>query len=172
MFGPEADMRRRDLIAFVGGGAAAWPLLALAQSPKQVIGFLGTASPAQHAEQMLALHLGLKHEGFVEGHNLTIEYRWANDRYERLPSLAADLVRRNVDVIAAHGPGLLPAMAATTTIPVVFFTGVDPGCDGDCRDPQSTERQSDRCEHVECRAHTKRMELAPITASMGVMLTP
>jgi putative tryptophan/tyrosine transport system substrate-binding protein len=111
------------------GGAAAWPLAARAQQPVMpVIGFLHSASAATYSLQLAAFHRGLKEGGFVEGQNLTIEYRWAEDHVERLPEMAADLARRHVAVIVAVGGthSTMAAKHATTTIPIVFVTGSDP----------------------------------------------
>ena len=120
-------MKRRDFIAFVGG-AAAWPFAASAQKPTlPVIGFLNGASYDQSAYLVCAFHRGLSETDFVEGRNVAFEYRSADGQYDRLPALAADLVRHQVNVIAATGtPTGLPAKAATTAIPIVFVTGSDP----------------------------------------------
>jgi putative ABC transport system substrate-binding protein len=121
-------MRRREFIAGLGS-AAVWPLAVQAQrSTTPVIGYLGGLSPDTYAQRLAAFHKGLGETGYVEGRDVAIEYRWAEGRYDRLPALAADLVRRQVAVIAALG-GDAPAhaaRAATTTIPVVFAVTADP----------------------------------------------
>jgi len=122
-------MRRREFIALVSG-TVAWPLTGHTQQAQltisPVIGFLNSASTVGYAAMADAFRQGLKETGYIEGNNVAIEYRWANNQYDRLPALAADLVSRRVTVIFANGPSIAAAIAATRTIPIIFLLGDDP----------------------------------------------
>jgi len=120
-------MRRREFVTLVGG-AAAWPLTAIAQQPViPVIGFLGGADPIGLAPQIEAFRLGLRDYGYIEGQNIAIEFRWAEGRYDRSPAMAADLVHRQVAAIVASAtPSAVAAKGATSTIPIIFGIGGDP----------------------------------------------
>ncbi len=126
-------MKRREFITLIGGAAAAWPLASHAQhTTMPVVGFMHTLAPESVPNPMAGFHQGLKEQGYIEGQNLAIEYRWAQGHYDRLPELAADLVRRSVAVIVATGgdPSAQIGKAATHTIPIVFGSNGDPVKEG------------------------------------------
>jgi putative tryptophan/tyrosine transport system substrate-binding protein len=120
-------MRRREFVNVLGGAVVVWPLRALAQQTSlPVVGFLNSASADGYASMAAAFKRGLKEAGYAEGQNVTVEYRWADNQYERLPGLAADLVNIRVNVIFANSPSIPAALAATKTIPIIFNSGDDP----------------------------------------------
>jgi ABC-type uncharacterized transport system substrate-binding protein len=121
-------MRRREFITFLGGAAATWPLTARTQEPRGMIGVLGSVSATSNLPDVEAAFIqGLKDTGFIEGKNISIEWRWAEGKYNRLPALAGELVSRNVSVIFAFDlPSAFAAKAATKAIPIVFTSGADP----------------------------------------------
>ena len=123
-------MRRRRFLGLVGGAAVAWPLVAHAQQAKPVVGLLRSSPQAAFEHLVGALHQGLKEAGFTEGDNLTLEARWADNRTDRLPLLAAQLINRPVNVIVADNIAALAAKAASTTVPIVVATAGDPVASG------------------------------------------
>ena len=175
MFG----MRRRDFITLLGGAAAAWPAVARAQQPPMpVIGFMSSASAAPWAHLVAAFRDSLKAIGFVEGQNVAIEFRWADGQYDRLPMIAAELVRREVAVIVATGgsSAVLPAMAATSTIPIVFSTGADPVKMGFVSSLNRPGGNATGVYFFIAAMEAKRLgvlrDLVPTAALIGVLLNP
>jgi putative ABC transport system substrate-binding protein len=170
-------MNRRLFIRLLGG-AAAWPLAARAQQPTPVIGFLHSGTAAPFEMQFAAFHHGLKEGGYVVGQNVAIEYRFAEGKMDRLPRLAAELVERKVNVIAAPGgpPSNLAAKNATTTIPVVFITGGDPvkiGLVTSIRRPGGNVTGiTFFAEELGAKALSLLRELAPGARTVGLMLNP
>jgi ABC-type uncharacterized transport system substrate-binding protein len=147
-------MKRREFMTLLGG-AAAWPVAARAQQQRlPVIGFLNSGSPGSYPHNVREFHQGLREAGFVEDRNVAIEYRWAEDQTDRLPAMAADLVRSQVTVIFANGPAALPAKGATATIPIVFATGGRPRRGGTCQQSQSPRPKPDGRDHIEHRGRT------------------
>jgi ABC-type uncharacterized transport system substrate-binding protein len=172
-------MRRREFIALFGGAVAAWPLVARAQQPSMpVIGILGATTAQGYAAQVSAFLQGLKEVGFVEGRDVAIEYRWAEDQYDRLPALAADLVRRRVAVIATIGGNAasLAAKAATATIPVVFHGSLDPVKAGFVASLNRPGGNLTGLVTLNVDTGQKRLELihevVPAVTTMGLLLNP
>jgi ABC-type uncharacterized transport system substrate-binding protein len=171
-------VKRRDFIALLSGAAAGWPFALRAQQPLPVIGFLSSLSPSELTFVMPAFHQGLNEVGFVEGRNITIEYRWAEGHYERLPALSADLVRLQVVVIAAISgtPAALAAKAATTTIPIVFAIGGDPVTPGLVTNLSHPGGNITGVSFYTSPVVTKRLELArelvPRGTTIAVLVNP
>ena len=173
-----AGMKRRELLVLIGG-AAAWPLAARAQQAAMpVIGFLGSASPDTYTVRLGAFRDGLKGEGYVEGQNVAIEYRWAEHHQDRLPQLAAELVQRHVTVIVEGGgtPSVLAAKAATSTIPIVFEVAIDPIKAGLVASPNRPSGNITGVVNLNVEVAPKWLELirelTPTAATIAVLLNP
>src|SRR5919108_6188271 len=171
------EMGRREFMSLLGGAAAAWPLAARAQQPAMpVIGFLRSTSLADAAHLMAGFRQGLKEAGFVEGQNVAIEYRSAEDQLHRLPALVADLVRQQVALIVGNTPSTHAAKAATTTVPIVFVTGGDPVIDGLVASLNRPGSNLTGVSMLSSALVTKRLELlrqlVPKAAAIAVLTDP
>ena len=169
---------RREFITLLGGAVAAWPLGARAQQPAMpVIGFLGGGTPGAYQPFVSAYHAGLKETGYVAGHNVAIEYRWAQGEYALLPKMADDLIRARVSVIAAAGtPAALVAKAATTSIPIVFVVVDDPAKLGLVASLSRPGGNATGMNFVMAELESKQLvllhELAPAATRVGLLVNP
>src|SRR5262245_13508559 len=172
-------MRRREFIRLVSGSAAAWPLVARAQEPAKAyrIGFVGAASTGSLPERLEAFRVGLRDLGYQEGRNIVIEYRWAEERYERLPALFAELGRLNVEVIVTHGTAAaLAAKQVTNTIPIVMAVIADPEASGVVASLAKPGGNVTGLTYFTPELSAKRLELLketmPDLTDVGVLLNP
>jgi putative ABC transport system substrate-binding protein len=170
--------RRREFIKLLGGTATAWPLPAPAQQPViPVIGYLDSRSAAAVENRLRGFHQGLKEVGYIEGENITILYRWPDDRLDRLPLLAAELVNRSVAAIVTGGvPSALAAKAATTSIPIIFVLGTDPVQLGLAASLSRPDRNLTGIDAFTAQSGAKRLEvlhdLLPKVTRIGVVVNP
>jgi putative tryptophan/tyrosine transport system substrate-binding protein len=169
-------MKRRDFITLLGGAAAVWPLAARAQQPAMpVIGFLRDTSLADATHLVAAFREGLKEAGFVEGQNVAIEYRSAEDQAHQLPALVADLLRRQVALIVGNTPSSLAAKAVTTTVPIVFVSGNDPVINGLVPSLSRPGGNTTGVSFLSTASVTKRLELlrqlAPKAAAIAMLVS-
>ena len=171
-------MKRREFITALGSAAVAWPIGAPAQERSiPVVGFLSSASPGAYAEELLGFRKGLDERGYVEGHNVVVEYRWANDQSNRLPALASDLVQRRVSVITVVGsPAARAAKASTSIIPIVFYVGVDPIHFGLVASLSRPGGNLTGVTNLSLEAHPKRLELLreliPTATDIAALINP
>jgi putative tryptophan/tyrosine transport system substrate-binding protein len=172
-------MKRREFITLLGGTAAAWPLAARAQQPAMpLIGYLHVGASSESRDRVAAFHRGLKELDFVEGRNVAIEYRWADNQFDRLPELAGDLIRRGVAVIAAPAGADTTRVVKglTTTIPIVFSTGVDPVQTGLVRSLNQPGGNATGVADVAVGLGSKRLgllhELLPGAMRFALLVTP
>lgn len=171
-----ATMRRREFVKLLGV-VAAWPTIARAQQERPVIGFLSALAEATSPALLSAFRRGLGETGFIEGQNVTIEYRWAEGQYERLPAMAAELVRRPVSLILAQAPpAALSAKAATASIPIVFVVGFDPVGSGLVSDMNKPGGNATGMTLISNILGQKRIEmvrdLAPQASVVGMLVNP
>jgi putative ABC transport system substrate-binding protein len=170
-------MNRREFVALLGATAVAWPLAARAQQSMPVIGVLSSASSRDYAPMLAAFRKALGETGYVEGQNVKIEYAWADERYDRLPALAEDLVRRQVSLIfAAATPAALAAKPATSTIPIVFAIGGDPVRTGLVESLSRPGGNLTGAAHINVETAPKRLELMhelmPAEKVIGLLVNP